>query len=65
MSSQVFFKHFASKHQLPGFYIIRTLVENRFKQISHPEELTTVRTREEDIFQEPCICQFTGLSCLM
>ena len=26
---QVFFKHFASKNQLPGFYISGTLVENR------------------------------------
>ena len=25
---QVFFKHFASKNQLPGFYINETLVEN-------------------------------------
>ena len=25
---QVFFKHFASKNQLPGFYISETLVEN-------------------------------------
>ena len=25
---QVFFKHFASKNQLPGFYINGTLVEN-------------------------------------
>ena len=25
---QVFFKHFASKNQLPGFYISGTLVEN-------------------------------------
>ena len=25
---QVFFKHFASKNQLPGFYISWTLVEN-------------------------------------
>ena len=25
---QVFFNHFASKIQLPGFYISRTLVEN-------------------------------------
>ena len=27
-SSQVFFKHFASENQLPGFYISGTLVEN-------------------------------------
>ena len=27
-SGVVFFKHFASKNQLPGFYISRTLVEN-------------------------------------
>ena len=27
-SGAVFFKHFASKNQLPGFYISRTLVEN-------------------------------------
>ena len=26
--SQVFFKHFVSKNQLPGFYISETLVEN-------------------------------------
>ena len=26
---QVFFKHFASKNQLPGFYISETSVENR------------------------------------
>ena len=25
---QVFFKHFASKNQLPGFYISGTLVKN-------------------------------------
>ena len=25
---QVFFKHFANKNQLPGFYISETLVEN-------------------------------------
>ena len=25
---QVFFKHFASKNQLPGFYVSETLVEN-------------------------------------
>ena len=25
---QVFFKHFANKNQLPGFYISGTLVEN-------------------------------------
>ena len=28
---QMFFKHFASKNQLPGFYISRTLVENRLR----------------------------------
>ena len=28
---QVFFKHFAGKKQLPGFYISRTLVENELK----------------------------------
>ena len=28
---QVFFKHFASKNQLPGFYISGTLVENELK----------------------------------
>ena len=27
---QVFFKHFASKNQLPGFYISGTLVKNGF-----------------------------------
>ena len=27
-SSQVFFKHFANKNQLPGFYISETLVKN-------------------------------------
>ena len=26
--TQVFFKHFAGKSQLPGFYMNRTLVEN-------------------------------------
>ena len=29
---QVFFKHFASKNQLPGFYINGTLVENGLKK---------------------------------
>ena len=28
---QVFFKHFASKNQLPGFYVSGTLVENGLK----------------------------------
>ena len=28
---QVFFKHFVSKNQLPGFYISKTLVENVLK----------------------------------
>ena len=27
----MFFKHFASKNQLPGFYVNRTLVENGLK----------------------------------
>ena len=30
---QVFFKHFASKNQLPGFYISGTLVENGLTSI--------------------------------
>ena len=30
---QVFFKHFASKNQLPGFYISGALVENGLKWI--------------------------------
>ena len=30
---QVLFKHFASKKQLPGFYISGTLVENRLINI--------------------------------
>ena len=29
---QVFFKHFARKNQLPGFYITGTLVENGLKK---------------------------------
>ena len=29
---QVFFKHFASKNQLPGFYIGGTLVENGLRK---------------------------------
>ena len=32
---QVFFEHFASKYQLPGFYISGTLVENRLKRLVH------------------------------
>ena len=29
--SQVFFKHFTSKNQLPGFHISETLVKNELK----------------------------------
>ena len=32
---QVFFKHFASKSQLPGFYISRTLVKNGLNQLDN------------------------------
>ena len=31
LSSTGFFKHFASKNQLPGFYLSGTLVENGLK----------------------------------
>ena len=31
--SQLFFKNFASKNQLPGFYISGTLVENGLKEL--------------------------------
>ena len=34
-SSTSFFKHFAGKNQLPGFYIAGTLVENGLNKISH------------------------------
>ena len=37
---QVFFKHFASKNQLPGFYISRTLVENGLNLINALLEMT-------------------------
>ena len=32
---KVFFKHFASKNQLPGFYIIGTLVENGLNMLAY------------------------------
>ena len=31
---QVFFKHFASKNQLPGFYMSETLIENSLILVS-------------------------------
>ena len=36
---QVFFKHFASKSQLPGFYISRTLVKNGLNQLDEKSML--------------------------
>ena len=36
---QVFFKHFANKNQLPGFYIGGTLVENELKE-KKPSKIT-------------------------
>ena len=38
-SSTVFFKHFASKNQLPAFYINGTLVENGLIKLQAPERL--------------------------
>ena len=35
---QVFFKHFANKNQLPGFYIGGTLVENGLKTTKQDDE---------------------------
>ena len=34
--SSMFFQHFASKNQVPGFYISGTLIENGLTQISYP-----------------------------
>ena len=36
----MFPKHFVSKNQLPGFYIIGTLVENGFKQVVNAQQKT-------------------------
>ena len=48
---QVFFKHFASKNQLPGFYISETLVENTLRFASEvklilPKDVNIMRTIE-------------------
>ena len=34
-STVFFFKHFASKNQLPGFYISGTLVENGLEEVAY------------------------------
>ena len=39
---QMFFKHFASKNQLPGFYISGTLVENGLNKTFHSSLTTPV-----------------------
>ena len=46
---QVFFKHFASKYQLPGFYMIVTLVENALKITKESKELITYILAEWEI----------------
>ena len=37
----MFFKHFASKNQLPGFYIIGKLVENRLNENATKQKYLT------------------------
>ena len=39
---QVFFKHFACKNQLLGFYISRTLIENGLKKRERRERKKTL-----------------------
>ena len=34
---QVFFKHFTSTNQLPGFYMSGTLVENGLMKLKYPD----------------------------
>ena len=45
---QVFFKHFASKNQLPGFYISGTLVENGLIKLS------MVNVKTQDLCTHSC-----------
>ena len=59
---QVFFKHFANKNQLPGFYISGTLVENglsRFfiktKDLPFLKFLSANSFSKDRVYTESCV----------
>ena len=50
----MFFKHFASKNQLLGFYISGTLVENGLKKKSWEKNSGNLKIPQNMLFTLPC-----------